>query len=76
MAGITVIFWKELVDYFGSKRFLILFIIICLTGISTAYLAGQNMVNFTRLPSEFLLLGFFISSAGALPSFTLSLIHI
>jgi len=70
MAGITVIFWKELVDYFGSKRFLILFIIICLTGISTAYLAGQNMVNFTRLPSEFLLLGFFISSAGALPSFT------
>ncbi len=70
MAGITVIFWKELVDYFGSKRFLILFIIICLTGISTAYLAGQNMANFTRLPSEFLLLGFFISSAGALPSFT------
>lgn len=70
MSGIRVIFWKEMTDYFGSKRFLILFIIICLTGASIAYFASQNMENFTRIPAEFTLLGFFISSAGALPSFT------
>jgi len=70
MSGIKVIFWKEMADYFGSKRFLILFIIICLTGVSIAYLASQNLENFARLPQEFTLLGFFISSAGALPSFT------
>lgn len=70
MSGIGVIFWKEMTDYFGSKRFLILFIIICLTGISIAYLAGQNLQNLTQIPAEFTLLGFFISSAGALPSFT------
>ena len=70
MSGIRVILWKEMVDYFGSKRFLILFIIICLTGISVAYLVSQNLGSFTHIPSEFLLLGFFISSAGSLPSFT------
>ena len=70
MSGVKVIFWKEITDYFGSRRFLILFIIICLTGISIAYLASQNLENFTKIPAEFTLLGFFISSAGALPSFT------
>ena len=70
MSGVKVVFWKEILDYFGSKRFLILFIIICLTGVSIAYLASQNLENFTRIPVEFTLLGFFISSAGSLPSFT------
>lgn len=70
MTGVSVIFWKEMRDYFGSKRFLILFVIICLTGISVAYLVGRNIDNFARIPVEFTLLGFFISSAGALPSFT------
>ncbi|MBC7188721.1 ABC transporter permease subunit, partial [Candidatus Aerophobetes bacterium] len=70
MTGVSVIFWKEMRDYFGSKRFLILFVIICLTGISVAYLAGRNIDNFAQIPVEFTLLGFFISSAGALPSFT------
>ncbi|RLE12667.1 ABC transporter [Candidatus Aerophobetes bacterium] len=70
MSAIGVIFWKEMTDYFGSRRFLILFIIICLTGISVAYLASQNLQNLSLLPVEFTLLGFFISSAGALPSFT------
>lgn len=70
MSGVRVIFWKEITDYFGSRRFLIPFIIICLTGISIAYLASQNLENFTQIPVEFTLLGFFISSPGSLPSFT------
>ena len=70
MSGVKVIFWKEMLDYFGSKRFLILFVIICLTGVSIAYLASQNLENFTLVPVEFTLLGFFISPAGSLPSFT------
>ncbi|HHF98268.1 MAG TPA: ABC transporter [Candidatus Aerophobetes bacterium] len=70
MSGVGTIFWKEMADYFGSKRFLVLFIIICLTGISVAYLAGRNLEGFTHIPSQYLLLGFFITSAGSLPSFT------
>ncbi len=70
MSGVRVIFWKEITDYFGSRRFLIPFIIICLTGISIAYLASQNLDSFTQIPVEFTLLGFFVSSAGSLPSFT------
>ncbi len=70
MPAVRIIFWKELADHFGSKRFLILFIIICLTGISVAYLASQNLEIFTKIPTRFILLGFFISSVGALPSFT------
>lgn len=70
MFAVNVIFWKEMAGYFGSKRFLILFVIICLTGVSVAYLASQNMSNFTQIPVQYTLLGFFISSAGTLPSFT------
>lgn len=70
MSGVRVIFWKEITDYFGSRRFVIPFIIICLTGISIAYLASQNLDSFTQIPVEFTLLGFFVSSAGSLPSFT------
>lgn len=66
MSGIKVIFWKEINDYFGSKRFLILFVIICLTGASIAFLTGQNLQGFTQVPSEFVLLEFFVSSTGTL----------
>ena len=66
----SVIFRKEMADHFSSKRFLILFVIICLTGLSVAYLASQDMQNFAQLSREYRLLGFFISSAGTLPSFT------
>ena len=70
MSGTRVIFWKEITDYFGSRKFVILFVIICLTGISIAYLTSKNLEIFAQLPVESMILGFFIPSAGALPSFT------
>ena len=70
MSGTGVIFWKEITDYFGSRKFVILFVIICLTGISIAYLTSKNLEIFAQLPVESMILGFFIPSAGALPSFT------
>lgn len=71
MSGLGVIFWKELTDYFGRRRFLILFIIICIISVSVAYMASHNTASsFAKLSNEFLFLGLFTFSAGSLPSFT------
>ncbi|MCD6318258.1 ABC transporter permease [Candidatus Aerophobetes bacterium] len=70
MSGVRVVFWKELADYFGSRRSLILFIIICITGSSITYISAQTMgQNFAKIPVDFIFLKLFTSSAGALPSF-------
>jgi ABC-2 type transport system permease protein len=37
----SVVFWKELADHFSSRRFMILLIIILLTGIWATYASGQ-----------------------------------
>ncbi|MEA1963601.1 MAG: ABC transporter permease [Candidatus Aerophobetes bacterium] len=71
MSRVKVVFWKELADYFGSRRFLILFIIICITGASITYIASQTISQGqTSLSVGFIFLRLFTSSAGALPSFT------
>jgi ABC-2 type transport system permease protein len=45
MRGILVIFKKELADHFSSYRFLILFALIAMVSMLTAYMAGLNMAK-------------------------------
>jgi ABC-2 type transport system permease protein len=43
MSGLMAVFWKELADYFNSKRFIILSILVYLAGILTILVAAQNI---------------------------------
>ena len=71
MSGLGVIFWKEFADFFGRRRFLILFIIICIISTSISYMASHSPASsFSKLPNDFLFLGLFTFSAGSIPSFT------
>jgi len=62
----SVVFWKELADHFGSRRFVILFILICVVGMASVYTAAQAIGG---APVEFIFLRLFTSHGGALPSF-------
>ncbi len=71
MPGLGAIWRKELSDHFGSKRFAILFTIICLAGASAVYVAGQairsQLSGVNAPPFVFLLL--FTVSSETLPPF-------
>jgi ABC-2 type transport system permease protein len=43
MSGMMAVFWKELADYFSSKRFIILSLLVYVAGIITILLAAQNI---------------------------------
>ncbi|MFP3974745.1 MAG: ABC transporter permease [Dehalococcoidia bacterium] len=64
------VFWKEVADYFGSWRFVILFGIILLAAFYATYTAAQTIVsNVQETPTEFVFLRLFTTSGGGLPSF-------
>ncbi len=73
MPGLLAVFRKELADNFSSKRFLFMFAIILLAGMSATYTAAQairaavSSANAGSAPFVFLLL--FTVSSGMLPSF-------
>jgi len=70
MSGLKVIFWKELADHLGSRKFLIIFIIICFTAISIVYMLSQNIGEYLdKLSTDYMFLNLFSFSAGSLPSF-------
>jgi len=70
MSGLKVVFWKELADNLESRKFLILFIIICLIAISVVYMLSQNISQYLdEISSDYIFLNLFTFSAGALPSF-------
>src|SRR3990170_7162614 len=70
MPGLMAILRKELADHFGSKRFIILYLLVCLAGASAVYTTGQSIRNelagSTTPPFVFLLL-FTASSDRLLP---------
>jgi len=71
MSSLGAIFWKELADNFGSRRFLIMVLLICLIGLFTAYLSGQVLkTKPLETSTEFLFLRLFTSPTQSLPSFT------
>jgi ABC-2 type transport system permease protein len=63
----SVVFWKELADHFGSRRFMILLAIIVLTGLWATYSAGQTIrQDAENMPTEFVFLLLLTSQSGAL----------
>jgi ABC-2 type transport system permease protein len=68
MGGMLAVYRKELADHLGSRRFLILFVLICLAGLSAVYTSAQSIrTDVADTQNVFLLL--FTSSSGSLPSF-------
>ncbi len=68
MRGLFAVYRKELADQLSSRRFIILFILICLAGVSSIYTAAQSIRSqVADAQGVFLLL--FTTSDGALPPF-------
>ena len=74
MPGLLAVFRKEMADNFASKRFLIMFALILLAGMSATYTAAQAIRTAVPTSSSgstpFVFLLLFTVSAGMLPSFT------
>lgn len=69
MSGLMTIFWKELADHFSSKRFVILFLLVYLAGISAIYVAAQTIRGEVTETTEFVFLKLFTTSGEVLPPF-------
>ncbi|MDD2353428.1 MAG: ABC transporter permease subunit [Candidatus Caldatribacteriota bacterium] len=70
MSGLNIIYWKELADYLGSKKFIIIFMIVALTAGSIIFVLSQNISNdVNQFAGENLFLKLFTFSGGTLPSF-------
>ncbi|HWP29456.1 MAG TPA: ABC transporter permease subunit [Chloroflexota bacterium] len=72
MPGLLPVFRKELADHFNSRRFIILFLLVLVSGLGAAYVAAQSIREELGRASEmpvsvFLLL--FTASNGTLPAF-------
>ncbi len=68
MHGLLAIYRKELADHLGSRRFTILFVLICFAGLSSVYVAAQSIRSeIADARNAFLLL--FTTSSGPLPPF-------
>ena len=63
----TVVFWKELADHFSSRRFMILLIIIILSGLWATYATGQAIrQNTDTIPPQYAFLLLLTSSGETL----------
>lgn len=71
MKGSTVIFRKELAENLSSKRFTLTFILIFLSGASTAYLGAQELAKrgLSGFENQELFLILFSGAAAPIPSF-------
>jgi ABC-2 type transport system permease protein len=60
----NVVFWKELADHFSSRRFMILLIIVLLSGLWAAYTTGQAIRQSSEsVPPQFVFL-LLVTSSG------------
>jgi ABC-2 type transport system permease protein len=67
----SVVFWKELADHFSSRRFMILLIMIVLSGLWATYATGQAIrQNTDTVPSQYAFLLLLTSSGETLFSLT------
>lgn len=69
MAGLLTVFKKELADDFTSWRFIILFTLVLLVGVSAVYVAGENIRSTVSATDRFIFIALFTTSGGALLSF-------
>ncbi|TAK30078.1 MAG: ABC transporter permease [Chloroflexota bacterium] len=71
MPGLLAIYRKELADHFGSRRFIILYLLVCLASLSATYTAGESVRSAlagNTVPG-FVFLYLFTASSGTLPPF-------
>ncbi len=69
MNGLLSVFLKELTDQFGSRRFMLITLIIVITGLFSSYTASEALGEEQFLSEEYLFLNLFTSAGGGLPSF-------
>ena len=63
----SVVFWKELSDHFSSRRFMILLMLIILTGFWAIFTSGQAIRGLAdEVPTRFVFLLLLTSQPGAL----------
>ena len=63
----NVVFWKELADHFSSRRFMILLMIIILSGLWATYATGQAIrLNTDTVPPQYVFLLLLTSSGETL----------
>lgn len=65
----ATIFWKELADHLGSKRFFILSLIILVVAGTSVYLGIQGFRENPQDVGEYVYLSLFTTAQGGLPSF-------
>jgi len=70
MRSILTIYRKELSDYFSSKKFLILLALVYITGLTSIYVAIQNIRTAAQSSADpMVFLKLFTTSGDVLPSF-------
>ena len=70
MSGLSIIYWKELADYLGSRKFIVLFLIVALTAGSIIIVLSQTISDdMSQFTGENIFLKLFTFSGGTLPSF-------
>ncbi|MDK2799814.1 MAG: type transport system permease protein [Clostridiales bacterium] len=68
--GLGVLYRKELADHIKSKRFVIILLLVAVTGLGSAYSAAQGIQQaIAQEGNKFVFLRLFTSSGGSLPSF-------
>ena len=61
----TAVYWKELADFFGTRRFVVLLLLIAVAGVWAAYNASQVILDEAgQAPTEFVFLRLFTTSRG------------
>ena len=61
----TAVYWKELADFFGTRRFVVLLLLIAVAGVWAAYNASQVILDEAgQAPTEFVFLRLFTASRG------------
>ncbi len=68
MRGLAAVYRKELADHLGSRRFIILFILILFAGLSSVYVAAQSIRDQVSSSQNVFLL-MFTTPSGPLPPF-------
>lgn len=69
-AGVMAVFRKEFADHLNSKRFIILALLVAVTGISSIYVAAKGISGaLGEGGPDFVFLGLFTSSGSSLPPF-------
>lgn len=68
--GLRALYRKELADHFTSKRFIIILLLIAVTGLASVYSAAMGIQDaVSRDDNDFVFLRLFTSSGSSLPSF-------